>query len=160
MSLRIVPVTRADAKRFIARHHRHNDPSIQCVFQVGVADDEKLVGVAMVGIPKARLLMDGKTLEVTRICTDGSRNANSMLYGACARAAAALGWTRLLTYTLPDESGASLRAAGWTADQELRVSDVSRWRTQNGGKEAVDLFGNERIPSGPKRRWWKQLRAA
>ena len=67
----------------------------------------------MVGRPVARNSDNGYTLEVNRVCTDGARNACSMLYGAAWRAAKALGYRRLITYTLPAEGGASLRAAGW-----------------------------------------------
>lgn len=106
--MRIVPIYQKDAKRFVSQHHRHNPlPSITSVFNVGLADDSGvLVGVAMVGMPKARMLCDGRTLEVTRVAVaEGTKNGNSMLYGACSRAAAALGWRRLVTYTLPDEGG-------------------------------------------------------
>src|SRR5574341_962194 len=111
----IVPIRQSQAKRFIAQNHRHNDPSIGSVFNIGLADsDGELIGVAMCGIPKARLLMDGQTLEVTRVAVkEGTKNSNSCLYSACARAAKALGYKRLLTYTLESESGVSLRAAGW-----------------------------------------------
>jgi hypothetical protein len=161
MTLRIVPVFQKEAKRFINRHHRHNVPSLTAIFCIGIANSEndELVGVAMVGLPKARMLAGGKTLEVTRACTDGTRNANSMLYGACARAAKALGWERLVTYTLTTESGASLKAAGWKADEEPRMSDIDKWATRKkaAGRGTVDLFGNQRIPDGPKIRWWKDL---
>jgi hypothetical protein len=84
------------------------------VFQLGVADDhDRLVGVAIVGRPVARHYDDGKTLEVNRTATDGTKNANSMLYGAAWRAAKALGYDRLITYTQDGETGASLRGAGW-----------------------------------------------
>lgn len=82
-------------------------------FSVGVANDDVLVGVAIVGRPVARHLDDGQTLEVTRTATDGTANVNSMLYGACWRVASGLGYRRLLTYTQAGENGASLRAAGW-----------------------------------------------
>lgn len=111
--LRIVPLTFRDACAFVEAWHRHNKPPRGDVFRMGVADGETLVGVCMVGRPVARMLQDGKTLEVLRTCTDGSRNANSLLYGAAWRAAKALGYDRLITYTQADESGASLRAAGW-----------------------------------------------
>lgn len=119
MNLEIVPVTFAQAKAFVAEHHRHHEPSAFMRFCVGVANAGELVGVAVAGNPKARMLQDGRTLEVTRSCTDGTRNANSMLYGAIWRAAKALGWRRCLTYTQAGESGTSLRAAGWVAVAEL-----------------------------------------
>jgi hypothetical protein len=81
-------------------------------FAIGVAADQTLVGVAVVGRPVARHLDDRATLEFTRSCTDGTRNANSMLYAAAWRVARELGYWRLITYTEAGESGASLRAAG------------------------------------------------
>jgi hypothetical protein len=112
--LRIVPVSFREASDFVAAWHRHNQPPNGHRFSIGVANGDQLVGVAMVSHPVARHLMDGRTLEVIRTATDGTPNANSMLYGACWRAAKALGYDRLVTYTQHDESGASLRAAGWT----------------------------------------------
>lgn len=112
-ALTVVPVTFADACEFIAAWHRHNRPPAGHKFSVGVAVGRVLVGVATVGRPVARPFDDGATLEVNRTATDGTANANSMLYATCWRAAKALGWRRLITYTWDDESGASLRAAGW-----------------------------------------------
>ena len=113
MTLRLVPVTFNDACRFIGIWHRHNKPPTGHKFSLGVADGDKLVGVATVGRPIARAYNDGLTLEVNRTCTSGYPNANSMLYGAAWRAAKALGYRRVVTYTQADESGASLRAAGY-----------------------------------------------
>jgi hypothetical protein len=111
--LRIVPVTFRQAQAFIAEHHRHHKPPRGMRFCLGVAQGGLLVGVATVGRPVARGYNDGVTLEVNRTCTDGTPNANSMLYGAAWRAAKALGYQRLITYTQEGESGTSLRAAGW-----------------------------------------------
>lgn len=114
MSLRLVPVSLAQANEHVAAWHRHNAPTIGHKFSIGVADQyDVLRAVAIVGRPVARHFDDGMTLEVNRVATDGTKNANSMLYGACARAAFALGYRRLVTYTRKDEWGASLRAAGW-----------------------------------------------
>jgi hypothetical protein len=113
MSLRVVPVSFREASVFVAALHRHHRPPRGTKFCLGVADGDQLVGVAMVGRPVARHYDDGLTLEVNRTCTDGTKNANSMLYGAAWRAARALGYRRLITYTQAGESGASLRAAGW-----------------------------------------------
>lgn len=82
-------------------------------FCVAVSDGEKVRGVAIVGRPVARMSDNGLTLEVNRLCTDGTPNACSILYAAAWRAAKALGYERLITYTLPAEGGASLRGAGW-----------------------------------------------
>lgn len=115
MRLRIVPCDFDEACVFIARFHRHHPPPQGHKFSLAVADENEAVrGVATVGRPVGRLLDDGMTLEVTRVATDGCRNACSSLYGACRRATFALGYTRLVTYTLLDESGASLRGAGFT----------------------------------------------
>jgi hypothetical protein len=111
--LEIVPTTQAEAKAFVARHHRHHKPPLGSVFQLAVAKGEDVCGVAIVGRPVARGLQDGWTLEVTRLCTDGTKNASSKLYAAAWRAARALGYRRLVTYILEEESGTSLNAAGW-----------------------------------------------
>lgn len=113
--LRLVPVSFSQANEFVAAWHRHNDPMPGAKFSIGVADAEGVLhGVAMVGRPVARHYDDGDTLEVCRVATDGAKNASSMLYGACQRATFALGYRRLITYTLASESGSSLRASGWT----------------------------------------------
>ncbi|MFE9391659.1 XF1762 family protein [Streptomyces sp. NPDC006784] len=114
MSLRLVPVRFRQAQAFCAMWHRHHPAPRGMVFAVGVADQHGVLrGVVVVGRPVARHLDNGQTLEVTRTVTDGTVNANSMLYGAATRAAWALGYTRLITYTQAGENGASLRAAGW-----------------------------------------------
>ncbi len=114
ITLRIVPIRFKDACGFVEMWHRHHAPPIGHKFSLGVADsDHVLRGVAIVGRPVSRALDDGMTLEVTRTATDGTANANSMLYGASWRAARALGYLRLVTYTQAGESGVSLRAAGW-----------------------------------------------
>jgi hypothetical protein len=94
--------------------HRHHQPPVGHKFSIGVADEQGVLrGVAMVGRPVAKAYQDGLTLEVNRTATDGTPNANSMLYGAAWRATKALGFGRLVTYTQAGESGVSLRAAGW-----------------------------------------------
>lgn len=118
----IVPVTLRQANAFVAEHHRHSKPVRGWKFGVGLVDRHGVLrGVALAGRPVARALDDGRTVEVNRTCTDGSRNANSMLYGATWRAAKAMGYLRAYTYTQHDESGASLRAAGWVRDAELEA---------------------------------------
>jgi hypothetical protein len=120
MSLRIVPVKFADACGFVQMWHRHHRPPVGCKFCIGIADqDDRLVGVAIVGRPVAWMFDDGLTLEVTRSATDGTRNANSKLYGEAWKATKALGYRRLVTYTQQGETGASLRAAGWRVVAQL-----------------------------------------
>lgn len=113
MPLELQPVSYAEACRFIKDHHRHHLPPQGWKFGIGVNDGAKVVGVVTVGRPVARHYDDGWTLEVTRCCTDGTKNAASMLYGAAWRAAKAQGFKRLITYTLAEESGVTLKAAGW-----------------------------------------------
>jgi hypothetical protein len=118
--LRVVPVQFRDACGFVEMWHRHHAPPVGCKFCIGVADDEDVLrGVAIVGRPVARMLDNGLTLEVTRTATDGTPNANSMLYGAAWRAAKAMGFRRLITYTQQGESGASLNGAGWKVITQL-----------------------------------------
>lgn len=119
MTLSIVPVTFAQAKEFVAKHHRHHKPPAGHKFSIGVALEGELVGVAMAGRPVARMLDDGLTLEVNRTATDGSDNANSKLYAAVRAAAKAMGYKRCITYTQEGETGASLRAAGWIRIKEI-----------------------------------------
>jgi hypothetical protein len=109
----LAPINLDEANAFVSMHHRHHRPVPGAKFCIAVTDGEKVCGVAIVGRPVARHLDNGSTLEVNRCCTDGTRNACSMLYGAAWRAAKALGYLKLITYTLQDEGGASLRASGW-----------------------------------------------
>ena len=114
MKLHRIPLTLAEANAFVAQHHRHHKPVVGHKFSLGVALGEKIVGVVIVGRPVSRhRQQDGLTLEVTRLCTDGTRNACSFLYGAAAKATFALGYTRIGTYILAREPGTSLTAAGW-----------------------------------------------
>ena len=117
--MEIVPITLRQASAFVAAHHRHNKPPRGWKFGVGLRVGEELVGVATAGRPVARHFDDGATLEVNRTCTNGAKNANSMLYGAVWRAARAMGYRRCITYTQANESGASLRAAGFVRVKEL-----------------------------------------
>lgn len=156
--MRVRPVTLTECRRYVADHHRHNLPPRGWLFGVGVEDETGLRGIAVASRPVARKLDDGRTVEVTRTCTDGARNANSMLYGAIVRAAKALGYDRVITYTLQEESGASLKASGFTIEALLDAREA--WVRNDGGRYQTDLFGNERRPAGPKIRWVRELRPA
>jgi len=152
---RLHPITLKEAKQFVADHHRHNKPPTGWKFGVGLKVGDDLVGVATAGRPVARHYDDGLTLEVNRTCTDGTPNANSQLYGAIWRAAKAMGYMRCITYTQTDETGASLRAAGWTKVKELpprkswAESSVAR-------RDKRDPVGN----GGVARVLWEIRRAA
>jgi hypothetical protein len=105
MSLCVTPINLDEANAFVATLHRHHKPVPGAKFCIAVSEGDIVRGVAIVGRPVARMLDNGMTLEVNRCCTDGTRNACSMLYGAAWRAAKALGFARLITYTLPQEGG-------------------------------------------------------
>jgi hypothetical protein len=111
--LAVVRVGLDEANLFVSQHHRHHPPVVGHLFSIGAALDDVIVGVAIIGRPVARMRDDGMTAEITRLCTDGTRNACSFLYGASARAAFALGFKRIGTYILASEPGTSLSAAGW-----------------------------------------------
>jgi hypothetical protein len=125
--LTVTPIDFAEANAFVATLHRHHKPMPGCKFCIAVSDEGgKVRGVVMVGRPVARNSDNGYTLEVNRCCTDGARNACSMLYGAAWRVAKALGYRRLMTYTLPAEGGVSLRAAGWKLIGERGGGELER----------------------------------
>lgn len=144
MTLVVKPITLRAANAYVELHHRHHRPARGCVFCVSAWDNHTLVGVAIVGRPKARMLQDGVTCEVTRCCTDGTKNACSKLYATVVKAARAMGYERIITYTLPEEGGASLRAAGWKLEADM--AGGGSWSRV--GRERVD-----RHPTQIKLRW-------
>lgn len=111
--IQLSPISLSEANEFVASLHRNHGPVVGHKFSVAISEKGSVRGVAIVGRPVSRHLDDGWTLEVNRCCTDGVKNGCSMLYGAAWRAAKALGYKKLITYTLPQEGGASLRASGW-----------------------------------------------
>ena len=127
MSLEVTPVSLDEANAFVATTHRHHNPVPGAKFCVAVSDGGQIRGVAIVGRPVARHSDNGWTLEVNRCCTDGTKNACSMLYATAWKAAKAMGYKRLITYTLPVEGGASLRAAGWT---QIGLRGGGNWNGQ------------------------------
>lgn len=115
--LTVIPCTQRQAKAYIEVYHRHHRPPRGAVFCLAVVDEDRAVrGVVTVGRPVARALDDGFTMEVNRVATDGCPNACSALLGAARRVVIAMGYAKIITYTLPEEGGASLRGAGWTED--------------------------------------------
>jgi len=126
-----------------------------CKYCISVVDKNEIVGVAMVGRPIARHFDDGFTVEINRTCTFGRENVNSMLYGAARRAAWALGYTRIITYTQADESGASLRAAGFVLVRELRERESWYASSSPHGKTFRDPVGTGGVP----RKLWECVRA-
>lgn len=144
--LQAVPMTLTEAKEFVENFHRHNKAPIGGMFCVGVSDGDGLCGVAIVGRPIARLLDNGETLEVTRVCVTDSapKGACSFLYARCWAATKALGWSKLITYTLQRESGASLRGAGWKVVAELKGSQGKGW-TNRPGREWQSVTGQSKF---------------
>ena len=126
--LTLVPISLEEANAFVKKYHRHNQTVPGAKFCVACSVDEIIVGVAIVGRPIARNADDGWTLEICRVATDGTRNANSFLYGAVRRAAWALGYKKLITYTLPEESGDSLRGAGYRC---IGMAGGGSWSREN-----------------------------
>lgn len=143
MGLQLQPITYSEACEFIRRWHRHHLPPQGWKFGIAVNDGKKVVGVITVGRPVARHLDNGWTLEATRSCTDGTQNVNSKLYSAAWRAARALGYKRLITYTLMTEPGTSLLAAGWKLIGEAGGGTWNRKR-----RPRVDTY-----PTGQKLLW-------
>ena len=131
MGLSLRPISLVDANAFVSRLHRHHGRFPRWKFGVAVEDEERVLrGVVIVTLPLNQNHMDGWTLEVARCCTDGAKNAPSMLYGAAWRAAKEMGYRRMLTYTLNTEPGTSLRAAGW---RETGTTDGKRpWNNRRG----------------------------
>ena len=130
--MRIVPVTRQAANAFVLRFHRHSRPVVGNKFAIGLQSGTELVGVAIVGRPVSPDLDDGLTAEITRVCTDGTPNACSMLYVAARRVARAMGYLEVLTYTLPEEGGASLRGAGFVLDKLDAGGPAALWHSRPG----------------------------
>lgn len=142
--LRITPITMQEARRFIDQHHRHHRAPQGGLFAIAASSGDTIRAVCIIGRPVARALQDGYTAEVTRLCaTDNTPNACSMLYAAAWRACRALGYRKLVTYTLQTEPGTSLRAAGWKLVGEVRGRS---WHTP--GRPRVDKH-----PTLDKHRW-------
>jgi len=145
--MEIKPITFREASGFINENHRHHKATVGHKFSIGLFDGEKLVGVAVCGRPVSRYLDDGETCEINRLCTDGTRNACSMLYGASCRVAKEMGYKKIITYILASENGASLKASGFICEGE---AGGTHWTgKRNRGQE---------IPNEMKTRWVKVLR--
>lgn len=145
--MEIVPLTLKEANAFVANLHRHHKPCTGHRFSLGLRNNEgDLVGVAIVGRPVARAVDQYNVCEVSRLCTDGTRNACSALYGACARVAKEMGFKYIQTYILESEPGTSLRASGWQSDGVVRKDGVG-WNNRKGRTDSQ--------PTEAKERWKK-----
>lgn len=154
--LEIRPIKLRDANKYVAEHHRHNLQTIGNKFSVACYEGDRLCGVAIAGQPIARALDDGLTIEIRRVCTDGTRNACSILYGACSRCAKEMGYKRVITYTLKSEPGTSLKASGFV---NMGEAGGGSWSRPSRPREIsqMTLFGEERkYPNEKKIRWEKR----
>lgn len=135
------------AQVFVRENHRHNKPPVGHKFSIACYDGDRLCGVCMVGRPVSRYLDDGMTLEINRCCTDGTKNACTMLYGAACRAAKALGYKKMVTYTLETEPGTSLRASNFTCEGK---AGGGYWNGQRYQQMMI-------VDTGMKMRWTREL---
>lgn len=146
--IKAVPLELSEVNAFVDSFHRHHAPVYRDKFRVGAMQGEKLVGVVQVGRPVSRNMDDGKTLEVVRLCTNGSKDVCSFLYGKAARIAKELGYEKIITYILESESGISLIAAGW---HEEAITKGGTWNRKSRPRKTT-------APIVPKRRYSKVLR--
>lgn len=156
--LEIKPITLKQANAYVSELHRHNIPTTGHKWSVGCYEGDRLCGVAIAGQPIARHLDDGETIEVRRVCTDGTRNACSFLYGACARIAKEFGYKRIITYTLESEPGTSLKASGWT---DCGLCGGGSWSSPSRPREVeqITLFGTSvKYSTERKHRWERQFK--
>ena len=160
-NMQIVPISLKEAQDFINRLHRHHTAPVGHKFSIGAKANGVLVGVCVVGRPVSRYMDDGKTLEVTRLCTDGTKNACSFLYGRAARIAEDMGYTKIITYILETENGASLKASNWHCEEA--ETGGGNWSCQSRPREIEItqlsfLPGKEKkYPTCKKQRWAKDL---
>ena len=152
--MNLQPISLREARQYIAENHRHSRAPQGWLFGVAAVDGGRIAGVGVAGRPVARMLQDGFTVEITRVCTDGSRNVCSLLYGALCRAAKALGYRCVITYTLATEPGSSVLASGFTRSGMV-AADV--WDRPARPRRTIDLFGEPITPVGAKQRWERIL---
>ena len=141
------PIGRDEANKVVVDWHRHHKPVVGYKFAIGAMLDGELVGVVIVGRPVSRVLDNGNTAEVTRLCTNGAPNACSFLYGRAARTAFAMGYDKVGTYILASEPGTSLKAAGWVRERGTKGgswSCPSRERQDNNPTEAKAYWSTMR----------------
>jgi len=156
--MKIKPISLAEANRYVIENHRHHTKAQAHKFSICVMDDERICGVAIIGRPVSRYLDNGQTLEVLRLCTDGTANACSMLYGRAARIAKEMGYERIITYILQSEYGSSLKASGWVCEEEN--AGGGEWSCPSRPRERVEitLFGEiVKYPTERKKRYGRAL---
>lgn len=155
--LEIRPISIAAANAFVEKVHRHHGSKTGCRFAIAVYEGETLHGVAICSNPVGRNADDGLTLEVARLCTDGTYNACSMLYGACARVAKDMGFKKIQTYILQSEQGTSLKASGWKCEGEAGRASWMTFASQRTldrkAEQQMSFFPTKQPPQEMKQRW-------
>jgi len=152
--LTVIPISLREANDFVSTYHRHNGRTARDggKFAIGATTGEQIVGIAIVGRPIARMIDNGYTAEVTRTCTspDAIKGTVSFLYSACWRICQAMGYQKLITYTLVTESGASLRGAGWTCIGQIK-GHKNGWSSAGREREWQSIYAQ------PKFKWEKEV---
>ena len=148
--LSIVPLSLKQANELVRMLHRHHKPVVGHRFSIGCEDEQGLHGAAICGRPVARGCDPYRTLEVTRLVTDGTKNACSILYAACARVAREMGFVKIQTYILESENGGSLIGSGWLYETTTVGGNWNHSKAY-AGKRRTDQ------PMTPKERWGKLL---
>lgn len=155
-----VPIELKDAQNYINKFHRHHQAAHRDKFRIAAMEDGEIIGVVQVGRPVSRVLDDGKTLEVLRLCTNWKKDVCSFIYSRAARIAKEMGYTKIITYILESETGTSLKASGW----KLEADGVggSDWNVPSRPREVVasqmSLFPEkQKYPVGVKKQRWVKL---
>jgi hypothetical protein len=144
--LEVRPIGLKAANRFVEVNHRHHKKVAGCKFSICACKGDVIVGVAICGRPVSRHMDDGTVIEINRLCTDGTRNACSLLYGACCRIAKEMGYRKIITYILASENGASLKASNFTCEGEAGGEIWTGERERDNG-----------VPRELKTRWVRVL---
>lgn len=142
---KVIPITLKEANQFVDKFHRHNKKSAGHKFSIGLKEEDELIGVAIGSRPVARLLDDGETLEIVRVCIiEGKKNACSMLYARMTKIAMLMGYDRVITYTLEREAQSSMKAIGAVIEKE-HIQNT--WNRPNRKRTEQEVFRE------PKIRW-------
>lgn len=147
--MEIRPITLRQASDFIDKYHRHHRATVGHKFSIGLFEGEKMIGCAVCGRPVSRHFDNGLICEINRLCTNGTRNACSMLYGACCRVAKEMGYKKIITYTLASENGASLKASNFICELEGKAGGIKWTGVRDKGQD---------IPAEMKTRWIRRLK--
>lgn len=155
-----VPMELKEAQAYINKYHRHHQAANRDKFRIAASDGKNILGVVQVGRPVSRMLDDGQTLEVLRLCTNGNRNVCSFLYSRAARIAKEMGYCKIITYILETESGSSLKASGWKMEAD-KVGG-SDWNVPSRPREVTPIqmsffLEKQKYPVNAKKQRWSKI---